>query len=98
MGDYVTIREETSKDGPFITHIRVRKTDDSKYPCGWDYALHFGTVEGTTLVRYDNAHERTKGHERHTRNGTERIEFPGMRTLVERFERDVETIQMEDEI
>ncbi|KZN24199.1 hypothetical protein A4G99_07085 [Haladaptatus sp. R4] len=97
MGDYVTVREETSREGPFITHIRVRKTNDSKYPCGWDYALHFGTVEGTTLVRYDNAHERTKGHERHSCDGITRIEFPGMYALVERFERDVARIQTEDE-
>ncbi len=97
MGEYETLREETSKDGPFITHVRIRKTDDPKYPCGWDYALHFGTVEGTTLIRYDNAHERTKGHERHARNETEHIEFPGMFTLVERFENEIQAIKTEDE-
>jgi len=42
------------------------------------------------ILRYDNAHERTKGHERHTRNGVEIIEFPGMLTLYDRFQRETE--------
>nr|WP_229770570.1 DUF6516 family protein [Halorhabdus sp. CBA1104] len=42
------------------------------------------------MLRYDNAHERTKGHERHTRDGVETIQFPGMLTLYDRFKRVVE--------
>jgi predicted transcriptional regulator len=37
--------------------------------------------------QYDNAHEHHKGHERHTPDGVEEIEFPGMEALVQRFER-----------
>lgn len=40
--------------------------------------------------RDDNAHERTKGHERHTRDGVDSVEFPGMLALYDRFKREVE--------
>jgi len=66
MVPYETERELTEKDGDYVKHIRVRRTDSDQYPCGYDYALHYGTIDGETLLRYDNAHERHKGHERHT--------------------------------
>jgi len=44
-------------------------TDTETYPSGWKYTLHLGTLEDLTLVRYDNAHEDTKGHELHTAEG-----------------------------
>jgi hypothetical protein len=47
---------------------------------------------GRYLLRYDNAHERTKGHERHTRNGVETLDFPGMLALYERFKREAEEL------
>lgn len=46
-----------------------------------------------TILRYDNAHERTKGHERHTAHEVERIEFPGMSELLARFEREVDDLR-----
>jgi len=70
--------------------VTIRQTKDEKYPCGWDYSLHLGEVGGDTVLRYDNAHERTKGHERHTRDGVEIIDFPGMLTLYDRFIRETE--------
>jgi len=51
--------------------------------------LHHGEVGGDTILRYDNAHEQTKGHERHTRNDVEIIEFAGMLTLYDRFQREI---------
>jgi len=41
------------------------------------------------ILRYDNAHERTKGHERHTRDEVETIGFPGMLPLYDRFKQEV---------
>lgn len=89
---YDTVEEYTRKDGNYVEHVHIRRTDDEKYPSGWDYALHYGIVEGQTLLRYDNAHERTKGHERHTPDGTEEIEFPGMYELLDRFHREVDNL------
>ncbi|WP_135829991.1 toxin-antitoxin system TumE family protein [Halorussus halobius] len=92
MAPYDTERELTQKTGDYIKHIRVRRTTDDKYPCGYDYALHYGTLDGDTLLRYDNAHERHKGHERHTPDGVEQIDFPGMEALIRRFEREIESL------
>lgn len=92
MAPYETERELTEKDGNYLKHIRVRQTDSEQYPCGYDYTLHYGTIDGETLLRYDNAHERHKGHERHTPDGVEEIEFPGMEALVQRFERELEAL------
>ena len=47
-------------------------------------------VETVPPFRDDNAHERTKGHERHIGDDVEIIQFPGMLTLYDRFKRDVE--------
>jgi hypothetical protein len=51
--------------------------------------MRYGTYDGTTLLRYDNAHSETKGHERHTPQGTETIDFPGWRPLLQRFRNEV---------
>jgi len=45
--------------------------------------------------RYDNAHERHKSHERHTSESVEEIEFPGMETLIQRFERELDALPPE---
>ncbi|WP_132059486.1 toxin-antitoxin system TumE family protein [Halorussus amylolyticus] len=92
MAGYTEVEEYTNYySGTLVESVTVRKTDDPKYPCGWDYSLHFGSVEGDLLVRYDNTHERTKGHERHTADGVEEIGFPGMFELLARFQREVVT-------
>jgi hypothetical protein len=70
------------------------QTSRAAYPSGWAYKLHYGRTEPTpetlddgTIRRYDNSHERTKGHECHVAPDPEpeRIEFPGIATLWERF-------------
>jgi hypothetical protein len=83
-------------DDKFV-RIQIRRTTDDTYPSGWRYALHYGavnpdtvdvpTLEDGTIRRYDNAHEDTKGHERHVAPDPEpdTITFPGMVALYERF-------------
>ena len=93
MVPYETERELTEKYGNYVKHIRVRRTDSDQYPCGYDYTLHYGTTDGETILRYDNAHERQKGHERHTTDTVEEIEFPGMETLIQRFERELNALE-----
>jgi hypothetical protein len=72
--------------------VTIRQTEAETYPCGWDYALHLGEIGGDTILRYDNAHEQTKGHERHTRDSVESIDFPGMLTLYDRFKDESEEL------
>ena len=77
-----------------IVRVSVRRTEDSAYPSGWKYTLHYGrltpgsgTLEDGTLRRYDNSHEDTKGHELHIAPDPEprTVEFAGMEELYERF-------------
>lgn len=58
------------------------------YPEGVKYSM-YGTYDGATILRYDNAYGSTKGHERHTPAGTEEIKFPGWRDLLARFRQEV---------
>lgn len=81
-----TIRDFTDTFDGYVERQTIIQTDDPAYPCGYKYSLHFGTLEGDTIIRYDNSHEDTKGHERHTSDGVEQVEFPGMIALIDRFE------------
>ncbi|WP_198662004.1 toxin-antitoxin system TumE family protein [Halorussus litoreus] len=87
MADEDTLVQYTDEhaDGT-IERVFIRHTDDeADYPSGWRYSLHYGTKEGETIVRYDNAHEATKGHERHAGEQVTTIDFPGMMELYDRF-------------
>lgn len=77
-----------------VVKVTIGTTDDDAYPSGWRYALHYGTTDGETILRYDNAHEETKGHEKHTGEDVETIDFPGMVPLYERF---LETVRSDFE-
>ena len=90
MASYTTVADWQDVEGRYVVDVTIRQTEDDQYPSGWDYSLHLGEVGGETVLRYDNAHERTKGHERHTGENIEVIEFPGMLTLYDRFERETE--------
>lgn len=83
------IRDFTNTFDDYVERQTIIETDDSAYPSGYKYSLHFGTLDGETILRYDNSHEDSKGHERHTTDEVEQIEFPGMVELLERFEEEV---------
>lgn len=81
-----------TESGAIVSYRIMRVPASDAYPSGWRYSLHLGDGDGNTIVRYDNAHEDVKGHERHTGDGPdddEQIEFPGMSELYERFRREV---------
>ena len=90
MASYTTIADWQAVEADYVVDVTIRRTEDEKYPCGWDYALHLGRIGGETILRYDNAHEHTKGHERHTRDDVEQINFPGMLTLYDQFQEEAE--------
>lgn len=91
MAAFTTVADWQDVEDGYVVDVTIRATEDDSYPSGWDYSLHVGEVGGETVLRYDNAHEGTKGHERHTRDGVEIVEFPGMLELYERFKREVES-------
>lgn len=87
------VRDYEIVHGPgHVESITMIRTDSDVYPSGWNYSLHYGEIGGQTLLRYDTAHERTKGHERHTPDGVKAIEFPGMEELYRRFKRNIEEL------
>jgi len=92
MASYTTIADWQAVEDGYVVDVTIRQTDDDQYPSSWDYSLHLGKIGDETIIRYDNAHERTKGHERHTADGAEYIDFPGMLTLYDRFKREVEDL------
>lgn len=59
----------------------------SKYPEGIKYRFHYGTLNGETLLRYDNSHG---VHEKHVGETTEEIDYPGIAELHRRFSNEVE--------
>lgn len=63
-----------------VENVVLRQTTNIEtYPSGWKYTLYLGTLEDLTLIRYDNSHEDTKGHEFHTAAGDiGDVDFPGM--------------------
>ena len=77
----------TSKPASSRTSCFDRPTDDTEtYPSGWKYTPHLGTLDDLTLVRYDNSHEDTKGHEHHSAAGDlDGVGFPGMEELLVEF-------------
>lgn len=93
MAEYTTVLDATNVSGDLVESVRIRRTDVKKYPSGWDYALHLGTFADFDILRYDNAHERSKGHERHLCGSAEEVDFPGMfvRLIVFENERDLLT-------
>jgi hypothetical protein len=92
MASYTTVVDWKDVEDGYVADVTIRQTDAEMYPSGWDYGLHVGKISGDTILRYDNAHERTKGHERHTEDDVEYIEFPGMLTLYDRFKREAEEL------
>lgn len=85
MGHELTHRYTHVETG-LVENVVLRRTDDTDvYPSGWKYTLHLGTVQDLTLIRYDNAHEDTKGHELHSVGGDANVDFPGMEELMVEF-------------
>ena len=93
-GGDVRVLEDTTRHVPdgMVLRVRVLAVPESeKFPDGVKYRLHYGTVDETTLVRYDNSHDE---HERHTREGLdEGYEFPGYDAVQERFWAEVKAFR-----
>ena len=83
-----TVLDETRKEGNRIIHRKVILVpESSKFPDGVKYEFHHGTLDGETLLRYDNAHGQ---HEKHIGDSVEEIEYPGIVELYEQFTNEIE--------
>ena len=84
---------ENTEDRTSETVIRrkIYRTDDPQYPSGYRYALHYGFLDDQgVILRYDNENQTPGRHERHTPDGIEGIEFPGMMELRDRFVNEIQ--------
>ncbi len=44
MAGYTVIEDWQSVESGYVLDVTIRKTEDDKYPSGWDYSLHLGKV------------------------------------------------------
>ena len=78
--------------GNRVIRRKIIKTDNSQYPSGFRYALHYGYTDGRgVILRYDNENETPGRHERHTSESVESIDFPGTMALRDRFMNTIDT-------
>lgn len=88
---FTVIEDEEERDGEYVIRRKIFQTDDPKFPSGYRYALHYGYIDGRgTILRYDNENQTLGRHERHTPEGVEEIDFPGMLELRDRFLEEIE--------
>ena len=86
MAGFSVLYENRHVEAGLIERVKLGyATDLETYPSGARYSMHIGTLDDMTLLRYDNAHEATKGHEKHTPVDTTTIEFPGLEPLLVEF-------------
>lgn len=92
-GDATELVVDTHVDFPetgrFVSVTVWLVPESDAYPDGVKYSMHYGDYDGNTVLRYDNAHGETKGHERHTPAGTEHVDFPGWQQLLRQFRQEV---------
>lgn len=82
------IDEREIVDGGYVKRVKALAVPESeKFPEGVKYRMHYGTLDGETILRYDNSHGR---HERHSCGEREAIDFPGLESLYRRFVREIE--------
>ncbi|EMA47780.1 toxin-antitoxin system TumE family protein [Halococcus salifodinae] len=80
------IEDEEERDGTRVIRRKILRTDDSQFPSGYRYALHYGyTDDRGTILRYDNENRTPGRHEQHTPDDIKEIDFPGMLELRDRF-------------
>lgn len=87
--DVEVLFDEIQYEGDRIVRRKAMSVpESSKHPEGIKYRFHYGTIDGETLLRYDNSHG---VHERHEGESTEEIDYPGIAELHRRFSNEVET-------
>jgi len=91
---YTVIEDVEDRVGETVIRRKILRTDDPDFPSGYRYALHYGYTDGRgTILRYDNENETPGRHERHTAEGVEEIDFPGMQEIRREFIAEVESRQ-----
>lgn len=89
----VVVDVEFGVETPPGTRVTLFACEDSGRPGGYKYSFqHYDPETGTTLLRYDNAHEHPDAgwHHRHVGDSEpEPVEFEGLETHLRQFRREV---------
>ncbi|WP_136601251.1 toxin-antitoxin system TumE family protein [Salinigranum halophilum] len=90
---FAVIEHTEDRTSKTVIRRKIYRTDDPQYPSGYRYALHYGFLDGQgVILRYDNENQTPGRHERHTPDGIEEIEFPGMMELRDRFVNEIQDL------
>jgi hypothetical protein len=82
--------DETLVEGNHVYNaIAWSVPESAAHPEGVKYRFHYGTLDGKTILRYDNSHG---VHERHTPTGVSVVDFPGLWEHYRRFRVEVERL------
>ena len=92
--DSATLRFRVRKNfGDRYAEARAWSVPSSdRYPEGVKYAFQYGTLDGETIIRYDNFpdHPGAAPHHKHTADGdVVPVDFDGVGPLFERFQSEV---------
>ncbi|EMA40706.1 hypothetical protein C448_12561 [Halococcus morrhuae DSM 1307] len=87
-------------DGSRYEMIAWEVPTSNEYPEGIKYGFQYMTVDGTTLLRYDNYTDaetpgESRHHRHHYREGVADIEFSDLRNHIRRFKDEVDQIHDE---
>jgi len=90
---FAVIEHTEDRTSKTVIRRKIYRTDGPQYPSGYRYALHYGFLDGQgVILRYDNENQTPGRHERHTPDGIEEIEFPGMMELRDRFVNEIQDL------
>jgi hypothetical protein len=82
--------EDTRLEGDHVYNVVAWRVPKSEvYPEGVKYRFHYGTIDGQTILRYDNSHG---VHERHTPAGVSIVDFPDLWQHYRRFRMEIERL------
>ncbi len=87
-GIKILARKEDFWDGTFMELVIWQVPTDTDHPHGLKYRLHFGTLSGECIVRYDN--RRGKGDHRHIEDKENAYTFVNQGQLIADFLNDVQ--------
>lgn len=89
MAERLLDEEFTYDDGSRVVVVAYRVPESEHHPEGVKYRFQYMDENGTTLLRYDDAHDQ---HDRHRDGDVEAVTFTSLTTHYRRFRREVERI------
>jgi hypothetical protein len=87
IAELVLYQKEKSDDGSIIEMVVWKIPPSIERAHGFKYRFHYGSVEGTCHVRYDN--KLSKGDHKHIGDREEPYQFESIEKLIADFKADI---------